>query len=156
MFEEKRPTCVTVIGWAWIVLGGLMAMSSAMVGLTVLSWNDELLAPPDAPFLLRSFPLLVAAQALVGVSGLFAGVQFLKLRAGARTALELLTWLLLVYLAVFGAWWLFSWTSMAAGRADGFGLMGALMGVFITAVYGIPVVIMLRYLRGAKVASAMR
>ena len=160
MFEEKRPTCVTVIGWAWIVVGVLMGLS-AMMGLllTIASGGMPEASQAGArgmPDLWRLLPLLVICQMGVAVLGVVSGINFLKLRRWSRCVLEVLSWLLLLFIVGFGVFWLSSWLSASTGGAPPvFALVGAAMGVVITGVYAVPLAIMLKYLRGPKVRSAM-
>jgi len=52
--------------------------------------------------------------------------------------------------------WVINWVSMSSGHGPrGFDIMGAVMGVVITGIYGVPLGIMLKYLRGPKVKNAI-
>ncbi|MBM3888507.1 MAG: hypothetical protein FJ388_05200 [Verrucomicrobia bacterium] len=74
-FSRKRPTAVTVIGWLCIVGGSIAVLE------TIWNIRDSL----PQPFL----NLLAAAVfLLLGVVNLIAGVYLLRLRAWARTAIE--------------------------------------------------------------------
>ncbi len=97
MFLEKRPTCVTVIGWAWIVIGGLACLS--VIWIVLLTYVVEPgFGAPDA---LRHggtaivwfglIPLLLLIEAAFGVLGLVAGINFLKLKAWSRKVLLVLS-----------------------------------------------------------------
>lgn len=158
MFQEKRPTCVTVIGWAWIIIGGLMCLSSAM-GLFSFSMMSQMPqlhpeAQQNMPTIFKMFPLLAAIQIFLGGFGLFSGINFLKLKASSQKHLEILTWLLLIFIVGFMIFWVFNWISMTSGHGPGnFG--GAIMGVVITGIYAVPLGIILKFLRGDKVKSAM-
>ena len=85
MYEEKRPTCVTVIGWAWSILGGLMCLSAifALLGSLMMGemMGEGVQGHSDGPFVFRILPVLAIVQVGVGVLGLVAGINFLKLRA---------------------------------------------------------------------------
>jgi sterol desaturase/sphingolipid hydroxylase (fatty acid hydroxylase superfamily) len=130
MSQQPRPTSVTVIGWASIVLGVLAILSSSMA---------------------------IGVQLPVGALGLMAGISFLKRRRWSRGVLELLTWLVLVFVVSLGAYFLAVWTSMfLQGQGpSGFWPLGAVMGVVITAVCALPLGIMLKHLRGERVKTAM-
>ena len=74
MFQEKRPTRVTVIGWVWTILGALMLLSSVM---GLLSWNmfgEAASSDPEfhqnMPSIMKFFPHIAAAQSLVAIFGL--------------------------------------------------------------------------------------
>lgn len=155
MYLEKRPTCVTVIGWVWIVLGAMMCMSSAM-GYAIWFGNPQLSSVPanaNSPDLfLKYFPFLFALQICLGILAISAGIQFLKLKAWARTALEAMTWLLLLYVVGFGIAILF-WVFFGNARAPV--VMMIFMLTMLVLVYGLPLVLMLVKLRGKRVRSAI-
>jgi hypothetical protein len=156
MYQEKRPTCVTVISWAWIIIGGLMCASATMGLFMSVMMGKMTQDDPVMPLMLTIFPLLATVQIGVAVLGLVSGINFLKLKAWARNVLEGLTWLLLVFIIGFMVFWVFNWVSMSSGHGPrGFDIMGAVMGVVITGFYGVPLGIMLNYLRGSKVKNAI-
>ena len=160
MFQEKRPTCVTVIGWAWIIIGGLMCFSSAM-GLLSFSMIGQMSqqhpeSQQNMPAIFNFFPLLAVIQILLGGFGLFSAMNFLKLKESSRKYLEILTWLLLIFIVGFSIFWVFNWITMTSGHGPGgFSVMGAIMGVVVTGIYGVPLGVMLKFLRGDKVKTAM-
>jgi len=156
MFQEKRPTCVTVIGWAWIIIGGLMCLSATMGLITSTLISSMSQNGANMPTMFRIFPLIAIIQIGVAVFSIVSGINFLKLKAWARNTLEAMTWLLLTFVLGFMVFWTFSWLSATSGRGpDGFGMMGAIMGVVMTGIYGVPLGIMLVYLRGPKVKNAI-
>ena len=157
---NERPTCVTVIGWAWIVVGGLMCFSAAMGILGSLSMGEMMRSFPEShqevPTFVRLFPLIALVQVCGGALGLVSGVHFLKAKEWARRVLVLLTAVLLVFVVGFGIFWLIMWGSMTSGHAPaGFAAVGLIMGVFNTALFGVPLGIMLKYLVGDRVKMAM-
>jgi len=160
MYQEKRPTCVTVIGWAWIIIGALMCLSSIM-GLFSFSMMSQISqghpeTQHNMPAIFKLFPLLAVIQVFIGGLGLYSGIKFLKLKASSRKNLEILTWLLLIFIVGFMIFWVFNWITMTSGHAPGnFSAMGAIMGVVITGIYAVPLGIMLKFLRGDKVKNAM-
>jgi len=157
MYQEKRPTCVTVIGWAWIIIGGLMLFGSvmALIGssmMTQLAQSDE-----PAPFFIKIFPSIAIIEMGFGILGIVSGIHFLKLKASARSALELLTWLLLILILGFMVFWFFNWLTFPSQNSPpGFRIMGIVMGVINTAIFAVPLIIMLKYLRGRKVKDAIK
>ncbi len=156
MYQEKRPTCVTVIGWAWIIIGCLMCLSATMALFTSAMIGNIAQDEPHMPFIFKIFPLLAIVEIGVGVVGLVSGINFLKLKAWARSVLEGLTWVLLVFILGFMVFWIFNWVSVTSGHAPrGFGIMGAVTGIVMTGIYGVPLGIMLKYLRGPKVKTAI-
>jgi len=160
-FVEPRPTCVTVIGWAWIILGGLVCVSGIMAifnpPMVSRMSGVQLLAQDRMPTVLKFFPLFAAALMGLGVLGLISGVKFLRLKAWSRVVLEVLTWLAVLYVVVFATVWLYAWLSMAHEYGVGVSeLMRGLMGTVVIAICGVPVLIMLMSLRGEKVLNALR
>lgn len=158
MYLEKRPTCITVIGWVWIVFGGLMVLSAvmAMVMAIIISstaGNETELSP-----IFHAAPYLCVVQIIVAVLGLVSGIHFLKLKVWSRAVLEALTWLVLVYVIGFMGYAVYdiAFSGSAESPVIIGNLVGIALGVMITAVYAVPLGIMLWYLRGAKVRRAMK
>ena len=156
MYLEKRPTCVTVIGWVWIIIGGLMCFSSIMVLLSSMMMGGMAQKDPNMPFIFKIFPLLAIIQIAAAALGFVSGINFLKLKVWSRRVLEILSWLFLLFLVVFGIYWEFSLLSMTSRHGlKGFDIIGAVMGAVIISIYVVPLGIMLKYLRGDKVKNAM-
>jgi len=160
MYQEKRPTCVTVIGWAWIIIGGLILFSAIMSLFSSFMIGEMSQTHPETqaqiPTILRFFPLIAAIQSIVAIFGIVSGINFLKLKAWSRDVLEILSWILLLLLASFGIYWEYGWISMASNHApEGFDIMGAVMGIVVIGIYGVPFAIILKYLRGDKVKDAI-
>ena len=156
-FEEPRPTSVTVIGWAWIIIGGLMCLSAAgALAMSPFAASSATGARPNVPaFFFWLFPLTAMVQLCIGLTGAVSGVYFLKLRRWSRRVLESLTWLLLVLIVGFAIFWIGTWISMSSSSATG-GLGGGAL-VFACAIfafYCVPLGIMLKTLRGPRVANA--
>jgi hypothetical protein len=169
----KRPTGITITAWLWIAMGGLMILSAVMSGFAY-NMMGKMGAPPPpsvempAGFALmnsvfQNFGVLLLLQGIVAVVAIWAGVSLLRLKQWARTTIEVLSWLALFYTVGFGIFWIYMWVSMtgqvpthgAPRSADSFQLMGAVMGVIVTAVFAVPLWIMIRYLRGAEARSAI-
>ncbi|WP_146157530.1 sodium/proton-translocating pyrophosphatase [Enhygromyxa salina] len=162
-FQEPRPTPVTVIGWAWIVIGALMLVSATISFIASMAVGLPAPPPPTAgtpelPFssIWKWFPVLVAGQCVFSIVGIVAGRGFLALQARARTTLEILSWILCVLLIAFAVSWIANWA--AVGSSDdpfGPGMIGAVMGVLICLMYGAPVGLMIYHLRSPKVRAAL-
>jgi cation transport ATPase len=168
----ERPTAVTVIGWTWLGLGGLI-LAGGLV-LAAVFWSalaaPEVLpgAPPLPPeagssvagLLLRAYPV---ALALLGVVSLVAAWAFLRRKWWARSVLEVLTWLALAYvaasLAVFLAVWLSGPLAPANLRGATLGdVPGILATVAVSSTYVlllVPLAVMVRMLRSRTVREAM-
>lgn len=102
------------------------------------------------------FLFLAGVQVGLASLGLVSGINLLRLKAWARNVLEVRSWLLLLFVLGFMVFWIFSWVSITSSHApSGFGVMGVLLGVVITGIYGVPLGIMIKYLRGPKVRYAI-
>lgn len=160
MYQEKRPNCITVIGWAWIIIGCLMCLSAVMALFSSVMIGQMSHANPEAqrnmPAIFRYFPLLAIFQICFASVGLISGISFLKLKSWSRNVLEILSWVLILFIAGFGIFWVINWVSATSGHgSQGFGIMGTIMGVIIIGIYGVPLGIMVKYLRGDKVKNAI-
>lgn len=169
----KRPTGITITAWLWIVSGGLMALSGLMAGLA-FSFMRQMGPPPTVPadadpgfqilaVIFDHFEILLALQMVAAALAIWSGIALLKLKAWARTAIEVLSWLALVYCIGLGIFQVYLWISMTgqAPRAgapidmDLFQFAGAAIAVVVIAVFAVPLWIMIRYLRGAEVHAAI-
>lgn len=163
----KRPTAVAVIGWAWIVLGGLACVGVVWGGLmfgmvTSIAREDP---PPDE--MAWFFPLVGAvlvAEAGIGILGIVAGAHFLKMRAWARTCLEVLSWLMVIGMAAYTVffivmfWYMESRATAQFDEPKALSLMRYAMPVMACVMMGAfatPFVFMIRGLRSAKVRAAI-
>jgi hypothetical protein len=140
MNTKNRPTCVVVIGRVWIVLSILICLSAAL--------NLIATASPDRP--------IAVVQMALSIVAFTSAFMFLKLREWARRLLEYLTWISLTFVIGFSIFWLTKWvsTSLEKGSA-GFTVVGAIMGLTSLALCGIPMSILLKFLRSKIVRDAM-
>jgi len=112
----RRPTPVTVIGWIFIAgaVFSLLASSLGLVTFANLYQMRKLLLPPGAGqdpaflrFVMRYVLPLLGLLLPVSLFVVYAAVQFLKLKAWARVALEAMAWLGAAYILVSGCFWIF-------------------------------------------------
>jgi hypothetical protein len=156
-FEEPRPTSVTVIGWVWLILGGYMCVGSALVLLMWLMGQTQADGERTVFLLERLEPLIICTQLVFGAAGFFAGLKFLDLKSWARTVLEVLTWILLVYTVGFGCFWVYTWISQhLSRRLSGRAIVFGAAGILVTCVFAVPLAIMLRYLRSQRIRGVLR
>jgi hypothetical protein len=173
---KDRPTSVTIIGWIFIGVAGLIILSGAMgfMTFTFMKQTEEknyLPMPEGLPGhfkvmwgIFRYFDTLAILQILFALFIIITCIQFLKLRAWARAALEGISWLGLVFVAGFGIFWIISWISATSGIAVAestagppsiFGLIGIVMGVTIMAIWAVPLVVIIKFLRGIHIREAV-
>jgi len=168
----QRPTSVSVIGWLAVIFGGMAVLSAVMiltVSLLVPEMRDA--TPPEssdmpAPFRLMSYVFRyfwVLAVIQLGAATLLisAGVALLKLRAWARTTIEIYACFGLAYNLAFGTFWLWSIASMMkvvpeeAGTAATMSIVMMVFGALMVVGFSIPLIIVIRVLRGATVRTAI-
>jgi len=143
VFVEKRPTAVSVIGWAWIVIGGLAALSA-------LSNLQLMFVMRDQDGFFTRWAAGLAFQSLLGGVGLYAGIRFLRLDARARRVLEYLTWILVVATV---AWVVGAFIFIIPALEDMLALAPIIAAA--AAMYGVPLYFMLKGLRSQRVKDAM-
>ena len=147
--RKKRPTCVTAIGWTWIVLGALFVLAAAgdIMARQILSeWTQN---KQDVQGVFEFRPLHTIVAVGVSLLTITSGINFLRLRRWSRHVLEVMTWLMLLYVVCSGVFFL-----IAEGQ-DPFDIFYAVTIIITTSVQGILLIIMLKYLRGSKVKNAM-
>jgi hypothetical protein len=156
MFQEKRPTCVTVIGWVWIIMGGLMFFSATMALISSSTIVDIAKDDPNMPFFFKAFPFIAAVQIVGAVIGLISGFSFLNLKSWSRNVLEILTWALIIFIVCFGVFFISHFFSASSQNSNfGFGMIKYVFMIMMMGMYGVPLIIMVKYLRGEKVRSAI-
>lgn len=161
LLQESRPTSVTVIGWAWIIIGGAMLLAASL-GLVVTASNPAPIPAEDSsspvPFagMWAYIVPLAFVQLGVGVIGLVAGIRLLALEAWARTVLEVLSGLLILVLVSMALGWIRYFLSLGGDEAgESFGIMFPIVGVFMVGFYGAPLGLMIYHLRSDKLREAV-
>lgn len=173
---KKRPTSVTVIGWIYIAVAALMILVGAMSFMSFTAIRDmegkgfrividNLAAPFKAiSAIFQYFDLLAVSQILLGIFLVIASIEFLELHAWARTALEILSWLGLILVVGSGIFWVICWISITASasmpggtaRLPGMSnLVGLAVGTAITAVWALPLIVVIKFLRGKTIRDAL-
>ena len=170
----SAPTVLKVIAWTWILSAFLVGADEVLGALV-----SRLLAQPDAQALglppalasmaasATSFDAMDAAQLVLAVLGLWAGIALLRLRAWARTTIEVLTWLTLAYTVERGVVWAWTFKTTSAELARDTGLdvdpemlqdVGVVTVVVLTLAIAVPFALMIHYLRSpqARAATAPR
>jgi len=107
MRKPAKPPGVAATGWLCVLAGGLTFIGGAMFALAgamakaLEREGTDVFAQAGAPLdpltrsLLDHFGAVAGGLMLLGVVSLVIGVQFVRLRPGARIALEILAWVVL-------------------------------------------------------------
>ena len=161
-----RPTTVTVIAWVWIALGILAALSGAFhVSFpAIVHEMAAQRAPDNAPeFDIVVWLAIPLGLVEFGVSGLaiVSGAYFLRLRAWARTCLEALSWVALIFFACSGVGSVALFLTKVLGNQHGFHV-GTIFAIFwcafalvFSAAFAVPFGVMIKALRGKTVRDAL-
>lgn len=165
---QTRPAAVALIAWSWILTGALLAIGAVAVllGAGAISPQDTAALPPELANMAGALQESRGAslfQLIVGAVALYAGVQFLNLRAWARTALEILSWLSLLYLAIASVGWSSLWSAMSAQMAQsamvdvsGLHTIGLVVAALVIAGFILPLILMIIYLRSTRIRELTR
>jgi hypothetical protein len=138
VIQKKRPTAITVIGWIFI------ASALLVILLGVKGFAD----------------FTIKKQADWGVpSGLIA------MGRGVIAIFEVITWLGLVYVVGFGIFGLIMWITTfssewvseggASGPLSGFGIFLAVMISVVTSCCAVPLIAIIKFLRGRTIREAV-
>jgi hypothetical protein len=173
--QKKRTTSVTVIGWIFIAGAILMILSGGMGFAAFTFMKQTAGGVPPVPeeilgqlrvmkFVFQYFELIAIVQVAFAIFVMIASIQFLMLRRWARTALEIIAWVGLVYLVGFGIAWVVSWigitsniplTEGVSGPSPMFNIVGVVMGSLVTVCWVVPLVVIIIFLRGKTIRTAL-
>jgi len=169
--DPERPRAVTVIGWIWIVVGGLYLLRSVV---DLVMWRA---LQPAAPALLREVesrdpelrflrPMfehlteIKIAQLIGGVAVVFLAYRFLRLRPRARLGIQIVCWIVLCYVLGFGALWIRIWTRALALAPDdprfagSHGRISLALGLGLSAALATGLIVMIVLLRSSQMRYA--
>lgn len=166
----NTPTGIKVIAWTWIISALVVGADEVlgMMATSMLGQMDQLgmEVPPQLAGMVASatqFGAMDVAQIAAAVAGVVGGIALLRLKAWARVLIELLTWLTLVYTVARGILWSYAWKTMSGEIARDVGMdvdphmlqtVGVATGIVLTLTFAVPLVLMIRYLRGAQARAA--
>lgn len=169
MSNENLPKGTRLAAWSWIVLGVLTAIV-ALLGSLLIDAAQEMMAAGEMPGMpaMRHAGMdagsgfVLALHYVYAIVAIAGGVKLLQRRAWARTALEVLSWVSLVLVAVLAVTWIVMWNSITMkmlGANANTAIVWAIglgVDIVLTAICAVPLWKMLRFLRSAPVRSAMR
>jgi hypothetical protein len=169
--EPDRAKAVTVIGWIWLVVGGLYLLRSVV---DLVMWKAlQPAAPalfrevegrdPELRFLRPMFEHLTAikfAQLAAGAAVVLLAYRFLRLRPRARVAIQAVCWIVLCYVLAFAALWIRIWTralALALGDPRFAGAHGRIalgLGLGICVALATGLIVMIVVLRSSEMRHA--
>jgi hypothetical protein len=170
--EKKKPASIAVIAWSYIVLAlfvllvsGVSIFGSQYVNQQMETMPNEILESfPGMGFVIQHSGLLLILQTIVAIFMLIAGIEFLRLRAWARTAVEILTWLCVVFAVTIVLFFIMTWINMVSqmmafedngGTLSMLTVVGIGVGLVLMVLFVIPLLMMIRALRGKAVRDAV-
>ena len=130
----QKPTSVSVIGWFFIIIGGLSLLSGFMA--LFVSISQEMLEV--------NFALMVLLQFIVATFAVVGGIGFLKGKKSMRYLLEGIAWFLLSALILFYAKIAPNFSSEPFAIA---------IVVINFCIFSIPIGLVIYFIRGSKVAK---
>ena len=166
-YNRTTPACVTVIAWFWIIIGVLMAFSGLMGALAftlmsqiphshIKTHSTEFFQSSVFLFVFRHIVIFAILQIFIAILSIIAGINFLRLRAWARTILEIISWLGLTFTVSFGAFWLFNCRIPSENISFISNIFGVGLRIFMLVIYSVPLVVIIKFLRGMTVQIAIR
>jgi len=160
MSDNERPTSLTVIGWLWVIAGGVLCVGSLMpiaASLSARRMSPDSAGPDALALLLKPSSILALTLSGLGLVGLVCGWRLLKLREWARKVLRLLTALLFAAVIAFAAFLLIGIpVSLSSGSPSEFTFLAAGVGLVNAAIIGVPLGMVLKSLGSETVRRAMR
>jgi len=168
MDRQTRPEGVGVTGWLCALAGGILAITGAtfaLVGALARTLSQEggdvfaqagVAMDPLSRALLEHFEMVAAILVAFGLASLVIGVQFLRMRPAARTALEVLGWVALVGTAALEAFSLIAWRNEGDRDSTASWLASPVTSLILSVLQVIACILMIRFVRSAPVKEAFR
>jgi len=170
--EKKKTASIAVIAWSYILLALFVILFSVLSVFGSQYVNEQIETMPDE--ILESFPgmgfimqhsgFLLILQTICAIFMLVAGIEFLRLRAWARTAVEILSWLCIVFVVIIVLFFIMTWLNITSqmmafegngGASSALSVLGIGVGIILMVIFIIPLLIIIRALRGKAVRDAV-
>jgi hypothetical protein len=170
--EKKKTASIAVIAWSYILLAlfvilfsGLSVFGSTYVNQQMETMPDEILESiPGVLFIMQHSGSLLILQTICAIFMLIAGIEFLRLRAWARTAVEILSWLCIVFAVMIVLFFIMTWLNISSqmmafedndGTSSALNVLGIGVGIVLMVLFVIPLLMMIRALRGKAIRDAV-
>ncbi len=168
----KRPGSITAVAWITIVIGISGVLSSGMFWLIcligILSNLEGFLSsisadtsaiPQTIKYIILLHELIQFVAFAVCIFITIAGIYFLKLRAWARTGLEIVSWSIIIFMVGYGIFaFLIGWLGLIPrGNTSPVAVVIVVnMAVLILLINGIPLGLNIWFLRSKTVREAIK
>lgn len=173
---NKRPSSVTMIGWLFIIVATCMLISGGMSFMVFISMkligvdiSQQMPKEMQGPFgfmeiIVKHFSLMLFLEIMFSLFVMISAIQFLRLKAWGRTALEAISWLGLVYLVSLGIIFVFSWIRVvssvvvvktAFGPPLIFAMFLLIASIANIAIWGVLLIFIIKLLRGKTIKEAV-
>ena len=169
---KMRPTSVTVIGWMFVIFAILLVLSGCMSFI----FAELIRKMPEAyqempidinqlfksmPFAFSSIMIFSILQIVYGVVILVSGIYFLKLKSWARITLEVISWFGLLATLVSAVLGVLGFTASLKVLSElGFTQINIVLGIIvylvITIIFIIPIIVIIKALRGRVLKEAFK
>lgn len=155
MPTEKRPTSVTVIGWFWIIFSMMLLLQTVTAGLEFGVFIQRMGADRfyrEMPWYFRYIWFILAVCLGGAVAGGVAAVQLLRLKAWARTVLEVFSWLMFLFYLVCGT---YAEATILGGKINPDKLYRQLtyagLVLLMITMFSVPFALVVRFLRKPRI-----
>lgn len=145
--KKNRPTSVAVIGWIWIIMSINLWLVGGMAFAMAAFYVEIGKHIRDMPHLESGTMEIGYSFFAIALLSFIAAINFLRLKSWARHILEGLSWLSLIVPPLF-LWW--EWTSYSSQD-----VIGKIVDVFVTSIFIVAIILMLKCLRGDLVRKAV-
>jgi hypothetical protein len=169
---EKKSASIAVIAWSYILLAlfvilvsGLSIFGSQYVNEQMETMPHEILESlPGMLFIMQHSGSLLILQTICAIFMLIVGIEFLRLRAWARTAIEILSWLCIVFAVMIVLFFITTWINIVSqmmafegndGSSSALNVLGIGVGIILMVLFVIPLLIIIRALRGKAIRDAV-
>ena len=168
--DPLRPRSVTVIGWLWLIVG-VLVLCRTVVNMVVWKFlRPDLLAVLESfgevperqqrllRLLLDHLTTIQAYEAIFSAAVILIALRFLRLRPWARAAMEAVCWIVLVFVGLFGVFWVWLCGGVAAASpspsARSLETIGLPLGLAVCLAAAVGLAVTIARLRSSRVRGA--
>lgn len=154
----QKPYSVITISWVFIILGGISTLNSFMLGILIQNVPIPTEHLKEAPLLHRilfgNYEVFIALVFIFSTLATASGIYYLQMKKWARNIIEVLTWIMAVYLVSFTILFISSVISIDVPNPETkiyFAVMASVSGL----VYGVPLFLILKSVRSEEIKALL-